>query len=263
MTTTSADFAFLARIAEAAGDVILPHFRTPLAVENKAGEGLYDPVTEADKAAELRIRALIAEAHPGDGILGEEFGAERLDAERVWIIDPIDGTRAFVSGVPLWGTLVGRVDNGRPALGLMAQPYIGEVFVGDGRHAEIRRGADVRPLRTRPAASLAHAVLMTTSPALFTGDDVAAFERVKARARLTRYGGDCYAYCMLAAGFVDLVVEAGLQTYDIAPLIPIVEGAGGVVTSWEGGSAKDGGRVVAAASRALLDEALELLAGRG
>jgi len=256
-----AEFAFLVRLAEAAGEVVLPHFRVPLAVENKAAGGLYDPVTVADRSAELKIRALIGEAFPDDGILGEEFGGERTDAERVWIIDPIDGTRAFVTGIPLWGTLVGRLDAGRPALGLMAQPYIGEVFLGDGRHAELRRGGERFPLATRPAASLAEANLMTTTPALFEGADRDAFDQLAARVRLTRYGGDCYAYCMIAAGLVDVVVEAGLQSYDIAPLIPIVEGAGGAVATWEGGPAQGGGRVVAAASRRLLDETLAVLAG--
>ena len=258
---TEAEFAFLAALAAAAGGVILPHFRTALAVENKAAAGHYDPVTVADRAAEVEIRRLIAERYPEDGLIGEEFGAERADAGRQWIIDPIDGTRSFVTGIPLWGTLIGRVDDGRPAVGMMAQPYIGEIFLGDGRRAEMRRGGTTSPLATRPAASLAEARVMTTSPAMFEGADRAAWERMVAAARLTRYGGDCYAYCMVAAGLVDVVFEAGLQAYDIAPLIPIIEGAGGAVATWDGGPPKDGGRIVAAADRRLLDAAIALLAG--
>jgi len=258
---TEAEFAFLVALAEAAGAVILPHFRTALDVENKASAGHYDPVTVADRAAEVEIRRLIAARYPEDGLIGEEFGAERADAPRQWIIDPIDGTRSFVTGVPLWGTLIGRIDAGRPTLGAMAQPYIGEVFLGDGRRAEMRRAGTVSRLATRPAATLAEARVMTTSPAMFVGADHAAWERMVATARLTRYGGDCYAYCMIAAGLVDVVFEAGLQSYDIAPLIPIIEGAGGAVATWDGGEAKDGGRIVAAADRRLLDAAIALLAG--
>jgi histidinol phosphatase-like enzyme (inositol monophosphatase family) len=256
---SGSEFDFLVRLAAAAADAVLPHFRTAMDVENKAAGGRYDPVTVADRAAETAIRDIVRAAYPDDAILGEEFGPERLGAPRTWVIDPIDGTRSFVTGVPLWGTLVGRVDGDRPVLGLMSQPYIGETFLGDGARAELRRGGSRRPLATRPAASLAEARMMTTSPEMFAGADREAYDRIARAVQLSRFGGDCYAYCMVAAGLVDLVVEAGLQSYDIVPLIPIIEGAGGAVAAWDGGSPRDGGRIVAAASRELLDAAIALL----
>ncbi len=257
----SRDFAFLAALAEAAGAEALAHFRVGVAADNKAGPGAYDPVTAADRGAEAAIRRLIEGAFPEDGIIGEEFGAVRSGAAHTWIIDPIDGTRAFLAGLPLWGTLIGLVTGDSAALGLMSQPYIGEVFLGDGRSAELRRGGTVTPLRSRQDRGLGEALVMSTSPHLFQGGDADAFARVVAAARDVRYGADCYAYCMLAAGQVDLVVETGLKTYDIAALVPIIEGAGGVVTTWDGAPAKDGGRIIAAGSRALHDEAMALLHG--
>ena len=236
---------FLDELADAAGAVILPHFRAALAIENKLGPGAYDPVTVADRAAEQAMRALIETRYPEHGILGEEFGALRRDAEHVWVLDPIDGTRAFISGLPVWGTLIGLTHGGRPSIGMMHQPFTRERFAGDCRKAWYRGPDGERPLTTRACTRLEDASLFCTTPAMFTGDDRAAYDRVEARARLARYGVDCYAYCMVAAGMVDAVVEGSLQPYDIVPLIPVIEGAGGVVTSWTGGSATEGGRVVA------------------
>lgn len=252
--------AFFARLADAAGAAILPHFRTPFAVENKR-QGGFDPVTVADRAAETAMRDLIRATYPDDGIVGEEFGGERLEADRVWVLDPIDGTRAFIAGVPVWGVLAGLLVGARPAFGMMAQPFTGERFTGDGSAAWYSGPGGPRDLRTRPCASLADAILFTTTPALFQGDDLAAYRRVEGAVRLVRYGCDCYAYCMLAAGFVDLVIEADLQPHDIVPLIPVIEGAGGRVTDWEGRSPARGGRVVASGDAALHETALRLLAG--
>ncbi len=252
--------AFLDRLADAAGAAILPHFRTPFTVENKAASG-FDPVTVADRAAETAMRALIGAAYPGHGILGEEFGAERADADDVWVLDPIDGTRAFISGLPVWGTLIGLVSGGRASLGMMAQPFTGERYAGDGRSAWYRGPGGDRTLATRSCTTLEEAALSTTTPALFKGAEAQAYRRVEERVRLVRYGCDCYAYAMVAAGHIDLVVEAGLHPYDIVALIPIIEGAGGIVTSWDGGPATAGGNVVAAGDRRVHEAALEALAG--
>lgn len=258
------DFDFLVQLARVAGEAALPHFRKPLATENKSQTGRYDPVTVADRAAELAIRALIERHFPADGMIGEEFGSVRADAALVWIIDPIDGTRSFISGVPLWGTLVGLMEGGRPRLGMMAQPYTDEIFLGDGAHAELRRTGGqpwggVGALAVRRGVALADAMLMSTSPRMFDAGQAPRFARVAQVVREVRHGGDSYGYCMLAAGHVDLVVEANLQSYDIAPLIPIIEGAGGIVTTWDGGPAANGGEIIAAATPALHAEALALL----
>ena len=252
----SADF--MRRIAAAAAAQTLPRFRHMGAVTNKLSSG-FDPVTEADREAEQAIRALIRSEFPEHGMLGEEFGAENADAEHVWVIDPIDGTRSFISGVPLWGTLVGLNRNGDAVAGMMSQPFTGELFYANesGAHYE-GRGASLR-LQTRKTASVADATLCTTTPALFRDGHRVAFDRLEAACRLSRYGTDCYGYCMLAAGQVDLVVETGLQPYDIVALIPIIEHAGGVVTNWDGGPAEGGGGIVAAATPQLHDAAMKIL----
>lgn len=252
--------AFLDRLADAAGAAILPHFRSRLAVENKLEGAAFDPVTVADRAAEEAMRALILRDLPDHGILGEEYGSERLDAEHVWVLDPIDGTRAFISGLPVWGTLIGLTRAKKPVLGMMHQPFTGERYVGDGTRSWYRGPDGARDLKTRPCERLEDAVLFTTSPSLFVGEERAAFDRIESTVRLSRYGVDCYAYCMVAAGFVDAVIESGLKPYDIVALIPVIEGAGGVVTSWTGGSAADGGRVVASGDPRLHDILLKRLA---
>ena len=259
---SAVDFgAFVADLATQSGRAILPFFRAHHATEDKSQGGVFDPVTEADRAGESEMRHLIKRQFPAHGVLGEEFGSENIEAEYVWVLDPIDGTRAFISGIPVWGTLIGLTRKGVPVYGMMHQPFSGERYSGDGREARYEGPGGARKLRTRQAGDLAGATLMTTSPALFQGEEAEAFARVESEVRLSRYGCDCYAYCMLAAGHVDLVIESGLKPYDIVALIPIIEGAGGVVTSWDGGSAASGGRILAAANKALHQAALARLAG--
>lgn len=250
-------------LADLSAKAILPQFRKAIAVEDKGGAAGFDPVTAADKAAERVIRRALAQRFPDHGIVGEEFGARDGAGRYRWIIDPIDGTKAFVMGLPTWGTLIGLTDDGQPLLGLMNQPYVGERFWGSGGSAHVR-GAQgrTRRLRTRACPRLGDAILSATTPAMFKpGHERAAFDRLSSQCRMTRFGSDCYAYCLLAAGLVDLVVESGLKTVDIAPLIPIIEGAGGVVTDWTGGPAVAGGRVVAAGDARLHRRALDSLAG--
>jgi myo-inositol-1(or 4)-monophosphatase len=262
LSMTAVDFfSFVGSLARHSEDAILPFFRTSLAAQDKSAGGAFDPVTEADRAAEVAIRRLIAASFPSHGIIGEEFGNERIDAEYVWVIDPIDGTKAFICGLPLWGTLIGLLHQGRPAYGLMNQPFTRERFSGDGRAAHFEGTGGKRTLRARACGSLSEAVLMTTHPALIPPPHRQRFDEVEARVKLSRYGGDCYAYAMLAAGHVDLVVEAGLKPYDIVALIPIIEGAGGIVTTWTGESAAGGGNIVAAGDRRVHAQALALLNG--
>lgn len=250
---------FLTNLCAAAATETLPRFRMRLAVENKDEAG-FDPVTEADRAAESAIRALISRHYPDHGILGEEEVAINPDAEYCWHIDPVDGTRAFICGLPTWGTLIGLSRNGVPIAGVMHQPYTGELFVAEGAGSFHIRGDSRTRLETSPVTALAHAKMMTTTPALFEGSDHDRYRALERQVRLARYGFDCYAYAMLAAGHIDLVVETQLNSYDIAPLIPLIEQAGGVVTTWEGASAINGGRVLAAANGTLHARALEVLA---
>ena len=263
---TAVDFSkFVEDLASLSGDIIIPFFRSSIGAEDKSRGGAFDPVTEADRAAESAIRRKILEAFPDHGIIGEEFGDHNPDAEYVWLIDPIDGTKSFVSGLPLWGTLIGLRRRDKAVYGLMHQPFIRERFLGDGKVAYWRglsasSVAIEKILRTRDCHKLAQATIMTTSPLLLDDAQREKYRRVEKATRLHRYGGDCYAYCMLAAGFVDVVIEAGLKPYDVAALIPIVEGAGGVITTWDGGSAHDGGAVIAAGDRRIHAEALRLLA---
>ena len=259
MTKQEALVGFLDRLADAASDAIRPHFRAPIPVENKGPAG-FDPVTIADRAAETAIRRLINETYPDHGIIGEEYGSERTDADHVWVIDPIDGTRAFITGLPVWGTLIGLMREGQPVLGTMAQPFTGERYTGDGRHAWYTGPGGSRTLAVRRCPTLGEAVLFTTSPMLFGADDRRGYDRVESAAKLVRYGCDCYAYCMVAAGFADIVVEADLEPYDIVPLIPVITGAGGEVTDWAGRSAAGGGRVVASGDRRVHEQALKRLA---
>jgi histidinol phosphatase-like enzyme (inositol monophosphatase family) len=251
--------AFLDRLATAASDSIMPHFRTAASVEDKGGKR-FDPVTIADRAAEQAMRQLINSEYPDHGIDGEEFGTERADAEFVWVLDPIDGTRAFITGLPVWGTLIGLTRGGKPILGMMSQPFTGERFGGDGNRAWYTGPGGNAAMKTRPCPKLADASLFTTTPALFAGTERAAYDRVESTVRLPRYGCDCYAYCMVAAGHADVVIETGLHSYDIVALIPIIEGAGGRVTNWEGGSAAKGGRVAATGDPRLHDLVLAKLA---
>jgi myo-inositol-1(or 4)-monophosphatase len=262
---TTVDFeAFVADLATAAGEVILPFFRTKLQALDKTAGGVFDPVTEADRAAEAIMRRMILETFPAHGIVGEEFPDHQPEAEYVWVLDPIDGTKSFISGLPLWGTLVALEHHGQPAYGMMNQPFTRERFFGDGARATWS-GLDshgtriTQHLATRACEGLDQASLYTTSPLLMTAEEHALYARVEEAVRLPRFGGDCYSYCLLAAGHVDLVIEASLKPYDIAPLIPIVEGAGGIVTTWNGGNAAGGGRIVAAGDKRAHAAALKLL----
>jgi myo-inositol-1(or 4)-monophosphatase len=252
--------AFIDELATVSGDAIRPFFRTALSIEDKSRGGAYDPVTAADRAAELAMRTLIRRKFPAHGILGEEFGPERSEAEFVWVLDPIDGTKSFISGMPAWGTLIALTRSGNPIFGMMHQPFIGERFTGDRLAARYRGPAGDRALLARPCASLADAVLYTTSPRLMNAADRAGFAIVEEAVRLSRYGGDCYSYCMLAAGHVDLVIETELKPHDVAALIPIIAGAGGIVTTWSGEAPEAGGRIVAAGDRRVHEAALAMLA---
>ena len=259
---TAIDFAaFVERLAAVSGDAILPFFRTSLGVENKGVAGNFDPVTAADRAAETAMRTLIRENFPDHGIIGEEFGNERTDAEYVWVLDPIDGTKSFISGMPAWGTLIALTRGGEPVYGMMHQPFTRERFTGDSRSARYIGPAGERALRVRRCAELSEALLMTTSPLLMQQADRESFGKVEKAVRLSRYGGDCYAYCMLAAGHVDLVIETELKPYDILPLIPIIVGAGGIVTAWDGGAPTAGGRIIAAGDRRIHEAAMKVLNG--
>jgi myo-inositol-1(or 4)-monophosphatase len=257
---TAIDFAaFVDRLATVSGEALLPFFRTSLGVENKGLSGTFDPVTAADRAAETAMRTLIRQHFPDHGIVGEEFGSERTDAEYVWVLDPIDGTKSFIAGMPAWGTLIALTRGGEPVYGMMHQPFIRERFTGDGAQARYRGPAGARELRVRRCDKLADALLMTTSPLLMKEADRRAFGKVEQAVRLSRYGGDCYAYCMLAAGHVDLVIETELKSHDILPLVPIVTGAGGLITSWDGGPPKSGGRVIVAGDRRVHEAAMKVL----
>jgi histidinol phosphatase-like enzyme (inositol monophosphatase family) len=253
------------RIAEDLADVAaarsLPLFRSAGLVTDSKIVGGFDPVTEADRQAERAMRALLAERRPEDGILGEEFGPTASRSGLTWVLDPIDGTRAFISGATTWGTLIGLDAGAGPILGLIDQPYTGERFMGGAGRAAFTRGGAGRPLGVRACAGLADAVLYTTYPEVGTSAEQAAFAAVRDRVRLTRYGFDCYAYALIALGQVDLVIEAGLQVYDIQGPQAVIEAAGGIVTDWRGGPAHRGGRIVAAGDRRVHAAALEILAG--
>lgn len=246
-------------LARVSGEAILPFFRAGMNVADKLTDGSFDPVTEADRAAELVIRDRIMRQFPEHGIHGEEFEDLRPDAEFCWIIDPIDGTRAFICGLPLWGTLIGLTRNTHPTYGLMNQPYTRELFFGDGRSAKLVTPAGERQLSVRPCENLSQAYLMTTTPGLFRSETEMRYFEVEKHVKLARYGADCYAYAMLAAGQIDLVIECGLKAVDIMPLVPIIEGAGGIITTWEGAPVRGGGNVIAAGDQRIHAEALHKL----
>ncbi len=246
-------------LADAGAQKCLPLFRSPqLATANKSATG-FDPVTEADRASEAAMRAILARERPLDGVLGEEFGATEGTSGLTWVLDPIDGTRAFVCGVPSWGILIGLDAGSGPVLGLIDQPYTGERFMGGLGRAMMRRGEAETPLRVRSCASLSDAVLFSTFPEIGTPAERASFEAVRDRVRLTRYGLDCYAYGLVALGQVDLVIEAGLYSYDIQGPQAVIEAAGGIVTDWTGGPAHRGGRILAAGDRRVHAAALDHL----
>lgn len=246
-------------LADAARSAVLPFFRSAdLTADNKLSDG-FDPVTEGDRAAEKAMRALLAELRPDDAIFGEEFGAKPGTSGLTWVLDPIDGTRGFLSGTPTWGVLIAVGREGGPDLGIIDQPYIKERFLGGFGQAWVEGPIGRRDLKTRATRDLSDAILFTTFPEVGTAEEGEAFHAVSRKAKLTRYGMDCYAYGLVAAGQIDLVIEAGLQPYDVQAPIAVIEAAGGIVTNWQGGPVYQGGRVVAAANADLHAQALEIL----
>jgi myo-inositol-1(or 4)-monophosphatase len=258
----SALAAFAEELADLSGKTILPHFRAGVAVENKLGQAGFDPVTEADRQAEAVIRAAIKKRYPQHGIVGEEHGVEAGTSPLTWVLDPIDGTRAFVCGMAQWGTLIALNDGAKPIVGVLDQPYTRERWVAANGTTTFRDAHGRRAtLRTRGCSALEDAVLTTTSPrGYFSGAEQRAFWDLSARTQMTRFGGDCYAYGLLAMGFIDVIVEAGLKSWDVQALIPIVENAGGIVSTWAGKPAIDGGQVVACGDTALHAAVCEVLA---
>lgn len=252
---------FAVQVATEAGAVALRYFRNTTAVENKESGGRFDPVTQADREVEALIRARIAAKFPDHAVLGEEQGMTTGASDYCWVVDPIDGTRAFITGVPAWGVLLGLKHGATMLCGVMHQPYLQETFLADENTCFLLHRGQRRRLQTSSIVELADAKLYCTHPDLFAAVNGAGerFAAVARRCRLLRYGGDCYSYGMLAMGQVDLIIEGDLQPYDIVPLIPLVQAAGGVITDWQGGSAAHGGLVVAAATPQLHRQALQLL----
>ena len=248
--------AFAVELAREAARVTLPFFRSDIGHEDKGGARGFDPVTEADKQAEAAIRQLIAARYPDHGVIGEEHGEDRPDAEHVWVLDPIDGTRAFIAGLPLWTTLIALRTAGKPVVGVIAQPYLDEIFLGGPSGAQLLRGAGETPLAVRTCEKLTDAVISTTDPDIFTGSEMGAWTQVRAAARLARLGCDAYAYAMLAAGRIDLVAETSLKPWDWSALVPVIEAAGGKVVNWRGAAPDDGGQILAVGDDRLIDQAL-------
>ncbi len=256
---TAAHLALAETLADAAGAVIRRYFRQTIAIDDKSD---LSPVTIADREAEAAMRRMIVHRFPEHGIIGEEHGSHRPDADYVWVLDPVDGTKSFISGIPLFGTLIALAWRGRPVLGIIDQPVAGERWIGAAGRPTTLNGA---PIRTRACPALERATLFTTAPELFAGTEAAGFERLRRAVKLTRYGADCYAYAVLATGFVDLVVESGLKPHDFAALVPVIEGAGGSVTDWQGNPVGLGspGQIIAAGDPALNPAARALLADAG
>jgi histidinol phosphatase-like enzyme (inositol monophosphatase family) len=255
--------AFLVDLNRASAGVILPLFRADHDLQDKGAQGAYDPVTAADKGAEAAIRKLIADRYPEHGVIGEEYGEDRPDAEFVWVLDPIDGTRAFIAGLPVWTTLIGLRHEGAPVLGSIGQPYVGELYIGHAGGSRLMSRGTSRPLKARQGVALADALIATTDPhACFDKPQADAWRRLRNGARLARTGCDAYAYAQVAAGHIDIVVEAGLKSWDIEAAIPVIAGAGGVVTDWGGGPiGPHGGDMVIAGDKPLLEAALSALRG--
>ena len=255
LVATAHELADVARVAT------LSHFRTrDLAAETKETTR-FDPVTAADRLSEERMRDVLARRRPQDGILGEEFGARAGTSGLTWVLDPIDGTRSYLAGTPTWGVLISVRDAEGPLYGIIDQPYIGERFEGGLGRARVTGPLGEAALAVRSSRPLSQAILFSTFPEVGTPEEGAAFRRVASGAKLVRYGTDCYAYALVAAGQIDLVIEAGLQAYDVQAPIAVIEAAGGIVTDWQGRPAYEGGRILAAASRELHTEAMALLNG--
>jgi histidinol phosphatase-like enzyme (inositol monophosphatase family) len=251
--------AFGQEILAEAGQLALRYFRTRLIAENKKKQG-FDPVTRADKEVETLIRQRIGQSYPDHGIIGEEFAAVNANSALQWIIDPIDGTRSYMTGMTGWGILLGLIEDQRPTIGFMHQPYLNEIWIGSQEGSRLLRGSQETSLHTSKTTSLADAILYCTHPEMFAKPaTLANFEALANATRLMRYGGDCYAYCLLAMGLIDIVVEDNLQPYDILPLMPIIENAGGVVTDLEGRAPLTGGTVITAANEELHKQALAFM----
>ena len=259
MTVDEKLIAFAHRLADASGAVIRPFFRQRIEVTHKPGVHAFDPVTEADKGAERAIRAIIERERPADAILGEEYG-EKVGGPWRWVLDPVDGTRAFITGRHEWGSLIALEHAGVPVLGILDQPVLGERFLGVNGRSLLLEGEKRTTLRSRECAELADAILCATDPfSYFSPAQAAAFQRVSRCVRMTRYSGDCYLFAALALGFVDIVIEAGFKPWDIAALIPLVEGAGGIITAWDGGDCRDGKTILACGDRRIHQAAMKLL----
>ncbi|HRD78084.1 MAG TPA: histidinol-phosphatase [Hyphomicrobiaceae bacterium] len=260
---TADHLAIAHTLADVSAPAIMRHFRKAVAIADKKAAFGFDPVTAADEAAERTISKYLKRHHPDHGIHGEEYGVRLGTSSLVWVIDPIDGTKGFLVGSPMWGTLIGLRDGATPVLGMMNQPFTGERIWGTAKGSYWRVGdSPARRIRTRACARLADAALAATHPDMFDPDALASFETVRRQAKFSRFGGDCYFYALLAAGHIDLVIEAGLKPHDIVALIPIIEGAGGVVTTWTGGPATEGGRIIASGDPALHEKAMKALAAR-
>jgi histidinol phosphatase-like enzyme (inositol monophosphatase family) len=250
---------FALELAQASAKEILPFFRRDIQIDVKSG-ARWDPVTEGDRAGERIMRSLIEARYPEHGINGEEYGIKASRSGFTWVLDPVDGTRAFISGMPTWATLVGLNFEDRPVVGVMNQPFVGETFYGNPEGAWSLHQGMSRKLKTRAARPLAQAIFTTTAPDLYrSADEKDVLKRLSEATQLTRFGGDAYFFCVLAAGQVDLALDAHMEPYDIAPLMPIIEGAGGIVTTWEREPAAKGGNVIAASSTLLYEEALAVI----
>ncbi len=246
------------KLADLSGAISLAGFRNEIKVENKSKTG-FDPVTEIDKACEQAMRKEIELTFPEHGIIGEEKGAANQQSEYCWLLDPIDGTRSYITGNPLWGTLIGLYHKGKPLLGMMDNPFMSERFWSEAGKSYWQKEGKKQPISTSPEQELSHARLASTAMEIFTAEEATAFQALQSKTRLTRFGGDCYNYCLLASGSLDLVVEAGLHDYDIAALIKIIENAGGTITTWEGQPAHRGGKIIAAANKKLAETARGIL----
>lgn len=249
--------AFACQLADAAATISLKYFRQTVPVDNKLSDGGFDPVTQADRGAEQAIRDLIESRYPEHQIFGEEFGRKRTDSPFEWVLDPIDGTRAFISGLPTWGTLIGLRYEGEPIIGVIDQPYVRERYLG--WYAATASGATLNgnPISTRACPTMAAATLSTTDPDLFKDFERPLFDELLAQSKLVRYGLDCYAYAILASGFFDVILESGLEPYDMMALIPVVRGAGGSATGWSGESPGASGRLLAVGDPALTQQLLK------
>ncbi len=250
---------FAVELAREAARVSLPYFRGAYVEADKGGPGAFDPVTQADQEAEAALRRLIAARYPDHGVIGEEFGEDRPDADHVWILDPIDGTRAFIAGLPLWTNLIALRIDGLPQVGAIGQPCLEEIFIGGPSGARLLKGIVETTLAARPCEQLTGAVIATTDPDLFTGAELGAWTQVRAAAKLARLGCDAYAYAMLAAGRIDLVAESGLKVWDWSALVPVIEAAGGQVTDWRGGAPDGNGQILAVGDARLAEQAMTAL----